>query len=327
MNKPRKIYKFMVFDDFLVMEGAKLQADEDQAKPKRQHAPRPTSKASSSGEATVYVTLDDVERAKPQYGRQDKEAMRADAIYLGQEEEADKYSIREDDGNDERWKTLLPGTPTRSTPTRHYVVIMLLLVVFFVLTMTAGLRCAASGTCSTNKVPSLFILVYSMETSLLITSALCCLIGMHFVLTWALLHLLKEHSKYINILLILTSFIMYALVYVALIVPQWFITFIPMSVMALWAVLAMVGLRFFFAAHDAKKMFYISFLLCVVYAVSVVLYIAFSAVPYEFVPGKDIAILVLEITMAASLVVFSLSLLYHISGVSFTVNVPSWKVN
>lgn len=131
---------------------------------------------------------------------------------------------------------------------------------------------------------------------------------------------------FVNILLMLVGLGLYVMVFVSLIVPQWFITFIPMSVTALWAVLVMLGLRFFFLVNEGKKkMFYFSALLCTVYTLSVVLYIAFSAVPYEMVPQKDIGILVLEIVMASSLVAFCLSLLYYIRGVTFTVGVAKWK--
>lgn len=286
------------------------------------HAPRPSSKRNPPESA--YLTLEDAEEGKTQYGRQDQEAKRADDILNSKTPE--KYNVEEDGEEDNRWSTLLPARAVASTPTSHTVVILVLFVVLIVLAVAAGARCATSGSCSTNKIPSLFALVYSMDTSLLTISALCCLMGMHFVLNWALIHRLKESSTFINILLMLVGLGLYVMVFVSLIVPQWFITFIPMSVTALWAVLVMLGLRLFFLANDGKKkMFYFSALLCTVYTLSVILYIAFSAVPYELVPQKDIGILVLELVMASSLVAFCLSLLYYIRGVTFTVAVAPWK--
>lgn len=284
---------------------------------KPKHAPRPAYKQEP---APKYVTLDDSEEGKPKYGRQEQESKRADEIL-------NPESLAEEDGKeDERWTSPLLGQAETSTPTSHIVVILVLFVVFLVLVVSAGGRCATSGSCSTNKIPSLFALVYSMDTSLLTISALCCLMGIHFVLNWALIHRLKESTVFINILLMLTGLGLYVMVFVSLIVPQWFITFIPMSVTALWAVLVMLGLRSFFLVNEGKKkMFYFSTLLCTVYTLSVVLYIAFSAVPYEMVPQKDIGILVLEIVMASSLVAFCLSLLYYIRGVTFTVGVAKWK--
>jgi hypothetical protein len=289
--------------------------------PKRAHAPRP---APSKQEAT-YLTLDDAEEGKPKYGRQDQESKRADDI-LNPDTTPEKYEVEDGGKDDDRWTTLLPAHPISSTPTAHIFVILVLFVAFLILVVSAGGRCATSGSCSTNKIPSLFALVYSMDTSLLTISALCCLMGMHFVLNWALLHRLKDSSTFVSILLILVGLGLYAMVFVSLIVPQWFITFIPMSVTALWAVLVMLGLRLFFLINEGKKkMFYFSAFLCTVYTLSVVLYIAFSAVPYELVPHKDIGILVLEIVMASSLVAFCLSLLYYIRGVTFTVTVAPWK--
>lgn len=297
------------------------------SKPK--HAPRPSVRQHQQPKEPEYLTLEDSEEGKQKYGRQEQESKRADEI-LNPNDTPESYDIEDGGGGggskDERWTTLLPARAVASTPTQHTAVILLLFVVLVVLTVTAGARCATSGSCSPNKIPSLFALVYSMDTSLLTISALCCLMGMHFVLNWAILHRLKESSMFVSILLILVGLGLYVMVFVSLIVPQWFITFIPMSVTALWAVLVMLGLRLFFLINDGKKkMFYFSALLCTVYTLSVVLYISFSAVPYELVPHKDIGILVLEIVMASSLVAFCLSLLYYIRGVTFTVTVAPWK--
>lgn len=288
---------------------------------KPRHAPRQSSKQKEAR----YVTLDASEEGKTKYGLQETRDAAAAASSSSSSIPED-YELGESQKKDERWATLLPARAVASTPTSHMFVILILVIVFIVLVFTAGVRCATSGTCSTNKIPSLFALVYSMDTSLLTVAALCCLMGIHFVLNWALIHRLKEASTFVNILLMLAGLALYVMVFVSLIVPQWFVTFIPMSVTGLWALLVIVGLVVFFSRHGGKKkMFYVSAFLCVVYSLSVVLYIAFSAVPYEFVPQKDIGILVLELVMVCSLVAFCLSLLHYTRGVTFTVTVSPWK--
>jgi len=209
----------------------------------------------------------------------------------------------------------------RSKPKHIHWIIVLLIAVFVVLAITVGIRCSMTHACHVHEVPSVALLLNSTETSLLTVTGLNTLIAMHAVLTGSTSYMIKDNSCMAAAGMIMSAIALYVMIYFALIFTQWYIGLVPIVCMILWCITVVHGLHRFYMTHPTRKLFFLSLFLCIVFSVSSVLYIAFSAVPYELVPGKDIAIFVCELSLVVTCLLFALVLIFHIRRLSYILQV------
>jgi hypothetical protein len=207
-----------------------------------------------------------------------------------------------------------------------------LFAVFTVLCITTGIRCANSDSCvlidevvpcGTNltcvvyQIPSLGTLLNNNQTSALAISALDTLVVMHVLLTINVSLMVRQYSMVPVIVMLLTVVAMYVMFYVSLILGAWYISICPMISLALWCASVVYGLKKYYHRQPSKPLFWISVGSLVVFALGVLLYIAFSPIPYDVLPGKDAAILSAQIGMAVSCVIFVVTVAFHTRCVSY----------
>jgi hypothetical protein len=207
-----------------------------------------------------------------------------------------------------------------------------LFAIFLILCTTTGIRCANSidcvivdkvqpcgpnANCTVYQIPSLGTLLNNNETSALAISALDTLVVMHVLLTVNVSFMVKQYSILAVAFMLVAVVAMYVLFYVSLILGQWYISICPMIALAVWCASVVYGLRRYYHRQPSKPLFWTSAGSLVVFVLGVLLYIAFSPVPYPMLPSKDIAILSSQLAMAVSCVVFVVTVAFHTRCVSY----------
>ena len=161
------------------------------------------------------------------------------------------------------------------------------------------------------------MLLNNNETSALAVSALDTLVVMHVLLTINVSFMVRQYTLLPVAVMLLAVVAMYVFFYISLIMGQWYISICPMLALALWCASVCYGLYRYYQRQPSKHLFWVSVANTVAFLVAVLLYIAFSPIPYELVPGKDMAILGAQLGMAVSCVVFVISVAFHTRCVSY----------
>ena len=170
-------------------------------------------------------------------------------------------------------------------------------------------------------IPTLGAILADPAASPLAISAINALIALHLLLTINTVILVKGSSLGAAFGMILAAVLLYVMLYVSFIHPQWYIAVTPLIILGLWGLLATYGLFRYHYGHPTKRMFYIAVVFISSYVIPAILYVAFSAVPYANVPMKDVAVLVCELVMLVSFAGFSCVLAYYTRLVSYAVEV------
>ncbi len=110
---------------------------------------------------------------------------------------------------------------------------------------------------------------------------------------------------------------LYVSLYVAFIMGQWYVSICPIVALALWCASVTYALHRYYRRQASKPLFWVSVSSMVSFAVASLLYIGFSPVPYELLSHRDVAILVAQLLMAASCVIFVSSVAVHTRCVSY----------
>lgn len=170
-------------------------------------------------------------------------------------------------------------------------------------------------------IPTLGAILADPAASPLAISAINALIAVHILLTINTVILVKESSLGAAFGMILSAVLLYVMLYVSFIHPQWYIAVTPLIILGLWGLLATYGLFRYHYGHPTKRVFYMAVVFISSYVIPVILYVAFSAVPYANVPMKDVAVLVCELVMLGSFAGFVCILAYYTRLVSYAVEV------
>jgi hypothetical protein len=198
--------------------------------------------------------------------------------------------------------------------------------VFVVLASTAGIVCALDHVCSIHEVPSLGTFLNSSSTSPLAITALNALLATHFVITVNTGMLVKDYSLVSQIFMWISAIGFYAMLYVSLIVLEWYIAITPIACLVVWGAAANFGLARFYRAHPTRKLYFATLIVFGLFVIPALLYIAFSAVPDPMLPHKQVAIFVCELNMLVFYLLFVLLLVYHTRRVSYVVEVKKGYV-
>lgn len=172
-----------------------------------------------------------------------------------------------------------------------------------------------------NNIPTLGAILADPAASPLAISAINALIAIHILLTINTVILVKGSSLGAAFGMILSAVLLYVMLYVSFIHPQWYIAITPILILGLWGLLATYGLFRYHYGHPTKRMFYMAVVFISSYVIPAILYVAFSAVPYANVPMKDVAVLVCELVMLGSFAGFVCILAYYTRLVSYAVEV------
>jgi hypothetical protein len=263
--------------------------------------------------------------------------MRKGSVCIGEEQEGQRRRGAMDDNNITDYDNALGrdagiASVQRTQPRSSWWILAMLLIIFGVLCVTTGIRCANSTSCvivdevqpcGTNltcvvyQVPSLGTLLNNNETSALAISALDTLVVMHVLLTINVILMVRGYSWVPVALMTVSVIAMYIMLYASFIVGQWYISICPMGALALWCASVVLGLRRYYYRQPRKPLFWFSLAAMLVFTAGVLLYISFSAVSSDMLPGRDIAILASQLTMAVSCVVFVISVAFHTRCVSY----------
>lgn len=195
--------------------------------------------------------------------------------------------------------------------------------VIFSLNLFSGIKCATDiDGCNLHAIPSVGTMINTTATSPLAVTALNTLIGIHLLLTINTCILIRDEISVVAAISLLTvSALLYVMLYVALILPRWYIALTPIILLGTWQSIVTYGLYKFYRAYPSKKPYYASLVLLILFIVPAILYIAFSAVVYAQVPHKDVAVLVCELSMLISCCGFILVLAFHTRRVSYSTEV------
>lgn len=212
----------------------------------------------------------------------------------------------------------------RSTPRPMWYTLVPLLVICACLVLTAGIRCRIDSDCSLLSAPSLGHFLNNTDTSALAVSSLNALIGVHYMLNVATVHMLKQTSACSVIFTIISSIILYVAVYACLLFPYWYIAIAALVAGGLWSGAICHGLRRYYAYRPLKRRltFVASVFVLAVYAAGMVVYIVLSAA-FPVIPavddfsGKQMGIFVSEIVLLVSGVLFCALLVFHTRGVTY----------
>jgi hypothetical protein len=161
----------------------------------------------------------------------------------------------------------------------------------------------------------------SSRTSPLAITALDALLAAHFVVTVNTGMLVKDYAILSPIGMWLSAVGFYAMLYVSLILPEWYIAITPILCLIAWGISAIYGLGFFYRYHPTRKLYFATIAVFVLFVLPALLYVSFSAVPYEQVPRKDVAIFVCELFMLVFYLLFVLLLVFHTRRVSYVVEI------
>jgi|WetSurMetagenome_2_1015567.scaffolds.fasta_scaffold01048_9 hypothetical protein len=223
---------------------------------------------------------------------------------------------------------------TRTRDISSWKILVAMFFVFVVLCLTTGIRCAtddscaivdevktcggsANLTCTVYQVPSLGTLLNNGATSTLSVVALSVLVAMHILLTVNVSLMIVSYSWLPVGVMMLAVAGMYVFFYVSLIVAQWYISICAMIALALWCVAVCVGLRRYYLRQPSKPLYWISVASLSAYVICMLLYIAFSPIPYQLVGSKDLVILLVQLGMAVSCVIFVVALAFHTRCISY----------
>jgi len=301
---------------------------------KKPHYPRPSG-GSTTTTTTTKETISDSENAIPiggyasdDNGNRDSEKSQkllsssaSGSSSHGKNRRFDNMEEQNDDDSTRGAHNIDTTSVKRSKRFKPYVIMAVLMIVFIALAVTAGIRCSMKHECSIHEVPSVALLLNSTETNLVTSAGLYTLISIHLVLTGTTSYMVYDRSRLSVFSMFLAAGVMYVMVFVALNVPQWYISLVPLMCMTLWEFSAILGLWKFYRDYPTKRLVKISFVLALIVFVCNVLYIAFSAVPYEFVPGKNVAIFVMELCIVIFNLTFVAILIAHTSRVAFRMEV------
>jgi len=222
----------------------------------------------------------------------------------------------------------------RTSFTSSWWVLAVLLAIFAILCITTGIRCAnaescaiidevrpceGNVTCIVYQIPSLGTLLNNNATATLAVSALDTLVAMHVLLTINVSLMVRQYSWLPVALMLLSVVAMYVFLYVSLIVAQWYIAICAMASLAVWFASVSYGLRRYYSRQSSKPLLILSLASMVAYILSMLVYTAFSPVPYGLVSGKDVAILCAQLGMAVCCIVFVVALAFHTRCVSYAV--------
>lgn len=209
----------------------------------------------------------------------------------------------------------------RTRPRSSWWLLLLLFAIFVVLAVTTGILCVLDETCRVHDVPSMGLLLNNSSTDTLAVTALNTLIAMHFLLTANTGVLVKDYSIVAPLGMAVTAIGLYVMLYVSLIVPYWYIAIVPILCMVAWCAFAIYGLGFFYRVHPTKKLYYATVGAFILFAIPACLYASFSAIPYELVPAKDVAIFVCELAILVAGLIFVLLLVFHTRRVSYAIEI------
>lgn len=225
---------------------------------------------------------------------------------------------------------------SRTQPRSAWWVMLSLLSVFGILCATTGARCLASDdclllnstwscgtnlTCTAYRIPSLGTLLDNGATGALAVSALNVLVAMHLLLSLNLSIMVRNYSKLAVFLVMLTLVALYVTLFVSFIVGAWYVSVAPITFLALWSLSVVYGLRHYYKVQKSKPLYWVSVGATASFAVASLLYIAFSPIPYAMLEDRDIAILVSQLLMATSCIVFVVSIALHTRSVSYVAQV------
>lgn len=235
-----------------------------------------------------------------------------------------------------------------TAPRTSVWVILFLFVVFCILSVTTGIRCSLEPTCRVHYVlsgpnvtlttvpgstfppvvlsvmqrfPTVGVLVTNPATSTLAVTALNVLVTIQFLLTVNISIMVKTYTIVTFLGMSIACIGIYVTLYLALILPEWFMAICPLAGIVLWGLFALYGLRKFYHDFRSKLPLKLSLFSLSGYTVSFVLYVAFSAVSYEQVPLKDVAVFSCELGMLLFCLFFVLTMVFHSRRVSYRIQV------
>jgi hypothetical protein len=198
-----------------------------------------------------------------------------------------------------------------------------LLAIACLLILSAGLRCATDEECSVLSHPSLGNLLNNTDTSTITVAAVTTLVAVHYVQMVATYYMIRSHSPGAGILLLLVSLAFYVSVFAAFLYPLWYIAIVPVGVSGLLFALALHGLRRYYEYKPTRQriVFFVACALFAIYVLSLVIYLAFSAIPSpvqakEFA-GKQEGVFAAELTMLISGLLFMGLLAFFTRRVSY----------
>jgi len=176
-------------------------------------------------------------------------------------------------------------------------------------------------TCSTYRLPSLGTLLNDNATSPLAMSALNVLVAMHLIITINTSIMVRDYSPLALLIMFVMLVALYVTLYVSFIAARWYVSIVPVLCLALWCSVVTYGLFQYYRRMPSKPLFWVSLGANVAFALAALIYIGFSPVPYSLVPGRDVVILVAQLVMALSCVVFVVSVAFHTRCVSYLAQV------
>lgn len=219
-------------------------------------------------------------------------------------------------------------------------ILFFLFTLFVILVISTGIRCATdsvttvtlfvNGTnvtvvngvpCNIYTIPSVGAMITSSTTGPLAVTALNLLLAIHWLLTLNTYILIKNNAILTALGMLLSALGLYVMLYVALISPMWYMALTPIVLLGVWCTFSTYGLYRFYRVYPTRKLLFFSFVCWVFYIVPAILYIAFSAVDYGQVSGKDIAVLVCELSMLLSCCGYIVVLAFHTRRVKYRTEV------
>lgn len=197
---------------------------------------------------------------------------------------------------------------TSRRPMWKYTLAMFIAFVVFVI--ATGVSCAVEDACKMGGPPTMSHMLNTTQTSLFLMTSVNALIGVHLVEVNSIGQLLHDKAPVLGVLQWIAALLIYASIFVNLALNQWYIMMVSAVLILLWMIFVTEGLRRFYVM-GRSRLWKLTIPLVVIYAISAVIYVVFSAVAELDFPHKDIGVLAAEILVIVSCAGFSFILIPH----------------
>ena len=210
------------------------------------------------------------------------------------------------------------GHLQRTAPRPMWFMLIGLVVLLIITILALGLRCGLDDDCNAFGTPSLGTFINNTHTSPLATTSVVMLMGIHYTITVATTHMLPlKGTGFIRLALVITSLLLYASVFAAIVYPAWFMAIIPVGIGVIWIGESLLALRRYYKYDRKRTPFRISFWIAVLYTIASLLYLVFSAIPIPDFPGRQTGVFITEIFMLVSGLFYLIVLVFHARKVSY----------
>ncbi len=210
---------------------------------------------------------------------------------------------------------------TRTRPRPFWRIVLMLMLVFVAMVVAAAVNCAVDSDCGVMQTPSIGALLNDSDTSVLTSSGLTVLMGVHATATLSTSHLVRRSSMCAPASMLIVALLLYASVFVAIVLRIWYAAIVPVVLSVVWMGCVMEGLRKFYRKRPRRRLYKISTVFIVGYSLASALYIVFNSVPNLDFPGKDHAVFAVEMAMLVTGAVFVCLLIPHGRGITYMIQI------